>query len=227
MAAEIDTAIELEIAHVLFIDVVGFSKLSLNQQHGLFDDLTRIIRETSVFRGAESAGRLIRLPTGDGMALVFSESPVAPVQCAIEISRALRDSLKPNVRMGIHSGPVSRVVDVNDRPNVTGSGINIAQRVMNCGDAGHILLSKHAAEDVAEHQDWQVWLHPIGECEVKHGAKLDLVNFYNEEVGNPRLPAKLKEAAVGAARRRRKNIIALGSALVVAALILAASLTLL
>lgn len=227
MSAEINTAIDLEIAHVLFVDVVGFSKLSLNEERRLFDDLTRVIRETSAFRGAENAGRLIRLPTGDGMALVFSESPVAPVQCAIEISKVLHDSAKLPLRMGIHSGPVSRVVDVNDRPNVTGSGINIAQRVMNSGDAGHILLSKRTADDLAEHQDWQSWLHPIGECEAKHGAKLDLVNFYKGEVGNPCLPAKVQEAAVRVVWRRRKNIIALGSVLGAALLILAATLMLL
>ena len=190
MATEVKTEMELEIAHVLFIDAVGYSKLLINQQRELLEELNRVVRSSNRFRAAESAGKLIRLPTGDGMALVFSESPEAPVQCALEVSGAVKDRSHLPLRMGIHSGPVSRVVDVNDRSNAAGAGINIAQRVMNCGDAGHILLSKHTADDLVEYARWKPFLHDIGECEVKHGTKVGLVNFYGSEVGNPALPGR-------------------------------------
>jgi TolB-like protein len=193
MAAEVKAEIELEIAHILFIDTVGYSKLLINEQRQVLDDLNRIVRSTDCFRAAEASSKLIRLPTGDGMALVFSDEPEAPVKCALEITRAARNS-NLILRMGIHSGPVSRVFDVNDRVNVTGGGINTAQRVMNCGDAGHILLSKRAADDLAEYRHWQPYLHEIGECEVKHGSKLSLINLYAEELGNPELPTLLRRA---------------------------------
>jgi TolB-like protein/class 3 adenylate cyclase len=208
MPAEVKAEVELEIAHILFIDTVGYSKLLINEQRELSDDLNAIVRNTSCFRSAESAGRLIRLPTGDGMALVFAENPEAPVQCALEISRAVKNHPSLRLRMGIHSGPVSRVVDVNDRVNVAGAGINTAQRVMNCGDAGHILLSKRAADDLAEYRHWHQSLHDIGECEVKHGARLALINLYTGEVGNPELPTRLREALGQRAAEeagRRKN----------------------
>ncbi|MDB6147040.1 MAG: Tetratricopeptide 2 repeat protein, partial [Spartobacteria bacterium] len=205
MSDEEKTEIELEIAHVLFIDAVGYSKLSINQQRELFGQLNRVVRATPQFRTAEAAGKLIRLPTGDGMALVFSEDPQAPARCAIEIARAAKADSRLPLRMGIHSGPVSRVVDVNDQSNAAGAGINIAQRVMSCGDSGHILLSKRVSDDLAEHSYWRPHLHDLGECEVKHGIRIGLVNLYMDDVGNSRLPARLQEITLGRLRLARKN----------------------
>src|SRR5437763_982672 len=172
MVGEVKKGIALEIAHVLFIDVVGYSKLSINDQRAAVDELARIVRATEPFQKAEAADKLIRIPTGDGMALVFYTSLDAPVECAIEIDRAFKNQSRLQLRMGVHSGPVSGVVDVNERANVAGAGINLARRVMDCGDAGHILLSKHVAEDLAEFEEWRHCLHDLGECEVKHGARL-------------------------------------------------------
>jgi len=167
MPAEVKKEIQLEIAHVLFIDIVGYSKLLINEQRSLLDTLNQIVRKTDEFRNAEAAGRLLKIPTGDGMALVFYKSPEEPVECALEISRALKEHPELRLRMGAHSGPVSGVVDVNERTNVAGAGINVAQRIMDCGDAGHILLSKHIAEDLEQYGHWQPHLHDLGECEVK------------------------------------------------------------
>ncbi len=202
MSAEVKAKDELEIAHILFIDTVGYSRLLIQEQRQLLEDLSAVVRSTDCFRTADAAGKLIRLPTGDGMALVFSEDPEAPVRCALEVSRAAKEHSHLPLRMGIHSGPVSRVVDVNDRVNVAGGGINTAERVMNCGDAGHILLSKRAADDLAEYDRWQPYLHSLGECEVKHGAKVSLVNLYTDELGNPHLPTRLKQAIEKQAARR-------------------------
>ncbi len=185
--------LRLEIAHVLFIDIVGYSKRLIDEQHELLQDLNQIVRNTEAFRSAETSGKLIRVPTGDGVALVFSTTPDAPVQCALEIGRALRSHSELQVRMGIHSGPVSGIIDVNDRSNIAGGGINVAQRVMDCGDAGHILLSKRVAEDLEQYRQWRPYLHELGECEVKHGARVSLVNLYSDEVGNPAIPEKLKK----------------------------------
>jgi TolB-like protein/class 3 adenylate cyclase/Tfp pilus assembly protein PilF len=185
--------LRLEIAHVLFIDIVGYSKRLIDEQHELLQDLNQIVRSTEAFRSAEASGNLIRVPTGDGVALVFSTTPEAPVRCALEISKALRSHSELRVRMGIHSGPVSGIMDVNDRSNIAGAGINVAQRVMDCGDAGHILLSKRVAEDLEQYRQWRPHLHELGECEVKHGARVSLVNFYSDEVGNPAIPEKLKK----------------------------------
>src|ERR1700720_2384169 len=176
MSAEIKKQIQLEIAHVLFIDIVGYSKLSVNEQHAAVEELNQIVRASEQFQGAETGSRLLKIPTGDGMALVFYTSPEAPAQCAVEISRALKEHSRLQLRMGIHSGPVSGVVDVNERANVAGAGLNVAQRVMDCGDAGHILLSKHAAEDLGEYRQWQLQLHDLGECDIKHGGRLHVVN---------------------------------------------------
>jgi class 3 adenylate cyclase len=150
MPAELETDAQLEIGHVLFMDIVGFSKLLVDEQSDCSDRLNQIVRRTSQFRAAEAEGKLIRLPTGDGMVLVFFTSPEAPVRCAVEIAKALKDCPDFGLRMGIHSGPVNKICDVNDRANLAGGGINIAQRVMDCGDAGHILLSKHLAEDLED-----------------------------------------------------------------------------
>ena len=192
MPAEVKKEIELEIAHVLFLDIVGYSKLSVNEQHARVDELNGIVRLSEQFQKAEAANRILKIPTGDGMALVFYKSPEEPAQCAFEISRALKDNQRLQVRMGIHSGPVSGVVDVNERTNVAGAGINLAQRVMDCGDAGHILLSHHVAEDLAEYERWRPFLHDIGTFEVKHGARVSVTNLYSDEVGNPNLPSKLQ-----------------------------------
>jgi serine/threonine-protein kinase len=199
MFAEVKKEIHLEIAHVLFMDVVGFSKLLINDQTEILEQLNQLVRDTPHFRETEAAGKLIRLSTGDGMALVFSTSPEAPVQCALEISEALKSHPQIKLRMGVHSGPINAVSDVNDRSNVTGAGINMAQRVMDCGDAGHILLSKHVAEDLEQYRQWQPCLHDLGECEVKHGVRVSVFNLYTKELGNPEVPEKFKVASVAAA----------------------------
>ena len=189
-----ETNVQLEIGHVLFMDMVGYSKLLLDEQRELQEQLTQIVRNSEQVRAAEAAGRLIRVPTGDGMALVFFNSPEAPVRCAIEISQAAKDSSHIPLRIGIHSGPVNEVRDVNDQTNVAGAGVNIAQRVMDCGDAGHILLSKRVAEDLSQARFWRPYLHDLGEFEAKHGVGIFVVNLYTDEVGNPELPSKLKQA---------------------------------
>src|SRR6266481_8809836 len=223
MDAELEGDAELEIGHVLFMDIVGFSKLLVDEQRNCSNRLNQVVRNTEQFRSAEAADKLIRLPTGDGIVLVFFTSPEAPVRCAVEIARGLKDSSDCGLRMGIHSGPVNKISDVNDRANLAGGGINIAQRVMDCGDAGHILLSKHVAEDLEQHSKWRSYLQDFGECEVKHGVRVNVANLYTGDVGNPVLPEKLTlarqeqdaaalaadeatAAATGriAARRRRK-----------------------
>jgi TolB-like protein/class 3 adenylate cyclase/Flp pilus assembly protein TadD len=191
-AAEPTRDLPLEIAHLLLIDVVGYSKLLVNEQIEVLQELNRIVRSTECFHAAEVSGKLIRVPTGDGMALLFFRNPEEPVRCALEISRTLHDHPRVQVRMGVHSGPVNRVEDVNDKTNIAGSGMNVAQRVLDCGDAGHILLSKHVAEDLAEYRHWQPYLHDLGECEVKHGLHLHLFNLHKDGLGNPQVPEKLK-----------------------------------
>jgi TolB-like protein/class 3 adenylate cyclase/Tfp pilus assembly protein PilF len=194
--------VQLEIAHVLFVDTVGYSKLSINEQAAAVDELNEVVCASEQFQKAEAAARLIKIPTGDGMALVFYTSLVAPVQCAIEISRALKEHPRLQLRMGVHSGPVSGVVDVNERANLAGAGINVAQRVMYCGDAGHILLSKHVAEDLEEYEQWRPLLHDLGSCEVKHGVRVAIVNLYGDQVGNPQLPKKFQALKEHRARVR-------------------------
>ncbi len=194
MTAEPTNESELEIAHVLFMDIVGYSKLLVDEQTGVLRQLNGIVRNTDQFRVAEAADKLIRLPTGDGMVLVFFNSPETPVRCAVEIGKALKDCPGLGLRMGVHSGPVNKISDVNDRSNLAGSGINIAQRVMDCGDAGHILLSKRVAEDLEQHSKWRPHLHDLGECEVKHGVRVNVVNLCTGEVGNAELPEKFTRA---------------------------------
>jgi serine/threonine-protein kinase len=208
MSAEIKKEIQLEIAHVLFIDTVGYSKLSINEQHAAVEELNRIVRAAEQFQQAEAANRLIRIPTGDGMVLVFYTNPEAPVQCAVEISRALREHPGLQLRMGIHSGPVSGVVDVNERANLTGAGINIANRVMDCGDAGHILVSKHVAEDLEEYEQWRPLLHDLGSCQVKHGVQVAIVNLWSDDVGNRQLPQKFQALRKQRARVRWAEVAA-------------------
>src|SRR5262249_25063570 len=162
--------------------------LPINQQRGVVERLNEIVRKTDEYQAAETAGRLITIPTGDGITLVFYDSPETPAECALEISRALKKDPELQLRMGIHSGPVSGVIDAAGKPNGAGAGINIAQRVMDCGDAGHILLSKHVSEDLAECPHWQPHLRELGECEVKHGVRVSVINLYTEELGNPAMP---------------------------------------
>src|SRR5215468_4816054 len=194
MATHSQTDLQFEIGHVLFIDIAGYSKLLINEQSEQLQKLKELARGTEQFRLAEAEGKLMRLPTGDGGALVFRNSQEAPVLCALEISKALKNQSELRVRMGIHSGPVNEVANLNEQMNVAGAGINIAQRVMDCGDAGHILLSKHVSEDLEDYARWRPYLHELGECETKHGGVISVVNLYDDEVGNPQLPEKLKEA---------------------------------
>src|ERR1700752_3955204 len=177
MAETQKSKLRLEIAHVLFIDIVGYSKLRINEQSAKIEKLREIIRATEQFRSAEAQGKLLRLPTGDGGALVFRTNPEAPVLCALEIGKELKKHPELRVRMGIHSGPVNEVTDLNEQANIAGAGINIAQRVMDCGDAGHILLSKHVADDLEQYPRWHAHLHDLGECEVKHSVRVGVVNL--------------------------------------------------
>ncbi len=204
MASE--TEAHLEIAHVLFMDIVSYSKLPIDQQSELLGELNRVVRATEQFKAAEAADKLVRLPTGDGMALAFFTSVDAPVRCALEIASALKSRPKIRLRMGVDSGPVDLIVDVNDRPNVAGAGINMAQRVMDCGDAGHILLSRRVAADLAQYSKWQPHLHDLGEAEVKHGVIVSLANLYNDEAGNPAIPEKIQRAQRVEKLRGRKRI---------------------
>jgi TolB-like protein/class 3 adenylate cyclase/Tfp pilus assembly protein PilF len=199
MAAEQSPDVKFEIGHVLFIDIVGYSKLLINEQSDQLQTLKRMVRDTEQFRLAEAEGKLLRLPTGDGGALVFRTSPEAPVKCALEISKELKSHPELRVRMGVHSGPVNEITDLNEQANIAGAGINIAQRIMDCGDAGHILLSQHVAEDLEQYPRWRSLLHDLGECEVKHGARVHAVNLYTDELGNPSVPEKFKPVSVAAA----------------------------
>ena len=218
MSPEIKKEIQLEIAHVLFIDIVGYSKLSINEQHAAVEELSQIVRAAEQLQRAEAADRLLKIATGDGMALVFYTTPEAPAQCAVQISRALKEHPHLKLRMGIHSGPVSGVVDVNNRPNLAGAGLNLAQRVMDCGDAGHILLSKHVADDLEEYEQWRPLLHDLGTCEVKHGARVGVVNLYADQVGNPKLPKKFE---VLQKRRTRLRWATTGAAVLMLAALIA------
>src|SRR6516162_10552254 len=188
--------VKFDIGHVLFIDIVGYSKLLIAEQSNQIQTLREIVRGTEQFKKAEAEGKLLRLPTGDGGALVFRNSLEAPVLCALEISKALKSHPELKVRMGIHSGPVNEITDLNEQANIAGAGINLAQRVMDCGDADHILLSKRVAEDLESYRNWAPHLHSLGECEVKHGVRIHLVNFYTDESGNPQAPEKLHLARV-------------------------------
>src|SRR6059058_3996087 len=216
MGDERKSKLRLEIAHVLFIDIVGYSKLRINEQSAQIDTLRDIVRGTEQFHAAEAEGKLLRLPSGDGGALAFRNSPEAPVLCAEEIAKALKSHPDIRVRMGIHSGPVNEVTDLNEQANIAGAGINIAQRIMDCGDAGHILVSKHAAEDLEQYDQWQPYLHDLGECEGKHGERLHVVNLYNNEIGNPAVPGKFGRKAIAGTtasaatgNRRRYSIVAM------------------
>src|SRR5215468_5175437 len=218
MSTEIKKEIQLEIAHVLFIDIVGYSKLSINEQHAAVEELNQIVRASEQFQRAEAASRLLKIPTGDGIALVFYTGPEAPAQCAVEISRALKQHPHLQLRMGIHSGPVGGVLDVNERANLAGAGLNMAQRVMDCGDAGHILLSKHAAEDLEEYRRWRPLLHDLGSCEVKPGMRASVVNLYGDQFGNAKLTQRFETLQK---RRTRLRWTATAAALLTLAAIVA------
>src|SRR5947209_4588835 len=195
MAAEIKQEIELEISHVLFVDIVAYSKMATEDQRAAIEALNQIVQSTDEVRKEDSENRLLKLATGDGIALIFYHSPEDPVECALEISRAVKEQHPElRLRMGINSGPVSGVVDVNGRANVAGAGINIAQRVMDCGDAGHILVSKRVAEDLEQFKHWRPHLYHLGECEVKHGEKIDIVNLFTAELGNSERPKRLTKS---------------------------------
>jgi TolB-like protein/class 3 adenylate cyclase len=217
MSSGQSSQVKFEIGHVLFIDIVGYSKGLIHQQRELLQKLKEIVRGTEQFRSAEAEGKLLRLPTGDGGALVFRNDHEAPVLCAMEIAKALKNHPELRVRMGIHSGPVNEITDLNEQANIAGAGINIAQRVMDCGDAGHILLSKHVAEDLEQYAHWQPLLHELGPCEVKHGVRVDLFSLYSDEVGNSKLPTKLQ-----AVRKHRAHVrwAEIAAALLVLALII-------
>jgi hypothetical protein len=214
--------IRFEIGHVLFIDIVGYSKLLIHEQSEQIQKLKEIVCGTEQFRVAEAEGKLLRLPTGDGGALVFRTSPEAPVRCALEISKELKKHPELRVRMGIHSGAVNEITDLNEQANIAGAGINIAQRIMDCGDAGHILLSRHVAEDLEQYRQWQPYLHDLGECEVKHGVRVHAFNFYTDEVGNPEVPQKFKPVAAAVSDARAKPVIpkwtAIGAILILIAI---------
>src|SRR5438132_1272731 len=201
MPSESSSEVKFEIGHVLFIDIVGYSKLLINQQSEQMQTLREIVRGTEQFRLAEAEGKLLRLPTGDGGALVFRTSPEAPVRCALEISKELKNHPELRVRMGIHSGPVNEITDLNEQANIAGAGINVAERVMDCGDAGHIMLSQHVADDLEQYPRWRPYLHDLGTFEVKHGVRVNVANLYSDEIGDPQLPSKLQ-----AVRKHRAHV---------------------
>jgi TolB-like protein/Tfp pilus assembly protein PilF len=203
MVAHATTDPKFRIGHVLFIDIVGYSKLLNDEQQAAIGALNEVVRESDQFRAEELTGRVTKIPTGDGMAMVFYDSPETPIKCALEISRMLKPDPEVQVRMGVHSGPVSDVIDLNEHANIAGAGINLAQRVMDCGDAGHILLSKHVAEDLEHSAQWKPYLRELGECEVKHGVRISLVNFCGDNFGNPLVPEKLRRAITDRKRRKR------------------------
>ena len=184
-------------AHVLFMDIVAYSTLLIEEQAASVNELQETVRNTQEFKNAFNDDSLLCLHTGDGMALSFFGDPEAPVRCAAEISQALKSHPVLKLRMGLHSGLVQRVADINANMNIAGGGINMAQRVMDCGDARHILLSKRVAEDLAQLTRWTRDLHDLGEVEVKHGIRIHLFNLYNAEIGNPAIPSKLRSQTPG------------------------------
>src|ERR1043165_3936721 len=207
MLSDGSSELKFEIGHVLFIDIVGYSKLLITEQSERLQKLKEIVWGTEQFKQAQAEGKLLRLPTGDGGALVFRNNVEAPVLCAMAIGKELKRHPEIHVRMGIHSGPVNEITDLNAQSNIAGAGINFAQRVMDCGDAGHILLSKHVADDLEHYPRWQPFLHPLGDCEVKHGARIGVVNLHNNEVGNPKAPKKFQAVQQHRARTRWAAIV--------------------
>lgn len=180
-----EDAMEPETAHVLFMDIVGYSKLLLDEQTQLRNRLKTIVRGTDTYRTAKARQKVISRSSGDAIALVFSGSPEAPVKCAIEITHHLANDRDLKLRMGIHSGQVRRDEDINDQLDVAGGGINRAQRVMDAGDAGHILVSKRVVDDLRDLGSWSQHLHDLGEIVVKHGEVIHVFNLYGDGFGNP------------------------------------------
>src|SRR5215471_12924944 len=221
MSGEATKETELELAHVLFIAIVGFSKRLMNEQRGLLDTLNRMVRNTSPFRREEGTGKLRKIPTSDGLALVFYTGKKEPVECAVEIARANIEHTELELRMGVHTGLVSGVIDVNEAANVAGAAINMAQRIMDCGDGGHILLSKRVAEDLEQYADWKPHLHDLGEIEVKHGVRVQVVSLYAEDFGNPEVPRRFKAAAGMIADSARKGSLGLKYLIMAGAIIAA------
>src|SRR5262249_18345141 len=231
MASASPADVKFEIGHVLFIDLVGYSKLLINEQSEQMQKLREIVRGTEQFRQAEAERKLLRLPTGDGGALVFRTSSEAPVLCALEIGKELKNHPELRVRMGIHSGPVNEITDLNEQANIAGAGINVAQRVMDCGDSGHILVSKHVADDLEQYRQWRPYLHDLGECEVKHGIRVHAVNLYTDELGNSEVPEKFQKtkevqpapATAGSEAKPARRSRGLIAALTIAAVLVAAA----
>src|ERR1700724_1780801 len=224
MPSDAPSEVKFEIGHVLFIDIVGYSKLLINEQSERIQKLKQIVCGTDEVRKAEAEGKLLRLPTGDGGALVFRNSLEAPVLCALEISKELKNHPELHVRMGIHSGPVNEVVDLNEQSNIAGAGINMAQRLMDCGDAGHILVSKRVTDDLEQYPQWRSLLHDLGECEVKHGVRLLIFNLYGESFGNAALPAKISFGEKLAQRKYQSLLPRGGIGLFIATLLIAAAI---
>ena len=184
------TDLDLETGHILFIDIVGLARmLALEQQESLHK-LSQIIRNTDAGKTTEE--ELPRLSTGSGLALAFATTADAAVRCAMQISTGWRTYPELKLRMGIHTGPVNRMTEANDRIGVAGPGVNVARRVTDCGDTGHILLSRHAVERLSDRSHWQPYLHDLGECEVTNGEVIAVVNFYTDEVGNSSPPKRFK-----------------------------------
>ena len=230
MSAQHPSELKFDIGHVLFIDIVGYSKLLIAEQSDQVQTLREIVRGTEQFKKADAEGKLLRLPTGDGGALVFRNSLEAPVLCALEISKALKSHPELKVRMGIHSGPVNEITDLNEQANIAGVGINLAQRVMDCGDAGHILLSKRVADDLEQYPQWRSHLSDLGECEVKHGTRVSVVNLYTDDAGNRVAPQKFSKQSATAPlsgsvpRRDSKFALIAGAALLLLFGVIAASI---
>jgi hypothetical protein len=204
MVPTANTSQALEMAHVLFLDIVGFSLLPMTEERQMLRDLQPAVLGTAEFTRAQRKDQLISLPTGDGMALVFFGDLEAPVQCALELSRTLETATPQiSLRMGVHTGPVHRIADINSNSNEAGGGINVAQRVMDCGDAGHILVSGSVADVLYQIGNWATSLHDLGEVEVKHGQRIRMPNLYGQGFGNTKIPGKVKknrpegEAALG------------------------------
>jgi len=182
-----------EAAHILFVDIVSYSLLPMEEQNKTIDWLQNLVKALPDFQRAIGSKEMISLATGDGLALVFIRDLEAPARCAQQLSLQISSCPGLDLRMGIHTGPVYHRADINENRNISGSGINIAQRVMDCGDKGHILMSKSTAEMLAQLSTWRGMLHDLGEVKVKHGVKIHLVNFFSEQFGNPEVPSKLNQ----------------------------------
>lgn len=192
------------IAHVLYMDVIGSGLLPAERQRAVYQELNDVVLGSAEYRRAGARGEVICRPSGDGMALVFFEGVESPMLSALEISELLRSRPHLQLRMGIRSGEVFRVTDINGSDDVTGDGIVMARRVMDCGDAAHVLVSASVMDGIGK-SSWEPSLHYLGVCEVKHGQRIALWNLYTTEVGNPKLPRimveQLAQQAISAHRK--------------------------